>query len=165
MEKDLVDELLSQWAAERPKMPVSPLGVVVRIQLLAKLLQQRTTRALKRHGLKHWEYDVLSMLRRQGEPFELPATDIAESALLSSGATTTRIDGLERRGLVGRRRSSEDRRSVLVRLTPAGREIVDAAIESRLEDASAALAEIPLDEQRRLADGLRSLLLEMEPKR
>jgi len=165
MDKDLVDELLSQWAAERPRMPVSPLGVVVRIQLLAKLLQQRTTRALKRHGLKHWEYDVLSMLRRQGEPFELPSTDIADSALLSTGATTTRIDGLERRGLVSRRRSSEDRRSILVRLTPAGRDIVDAAIESRLEDASDALADIPLDAQRCLADGLRSLLLEMEPDR
>jgi len=146
-------------------MHVSPLGVVVRIQLLSKLLQQRTTRALKRHGLKHWEYDVLSMLRRQGEPFELPSADIAESALLSTGATTARIDGLEGRGLVSRRRSSSDRRSILVKLTAEGRTIVDAAIESRLEDASDALSMIPIEEQRRLAASLRMLLLAMEPKR
>ena len=79
MKKDIVDELLDQWATERPKMNVSSLGVVVRVQMLAKLLQQRTAAALDQHNLKHWEYDVLSVLRRQGEPFELPATEIADA--------------------------------------------------------------------------------------
>ena len=59
MNKDTVDELLTQWSQERPKMDVAPLGVVVRLQLIAQLLQRRTTAALKNHGLKHWEYDVL----------------------------------------------------------------------------------------------------------
>ena len=62
IQKDTVDQLLQQWAKERPKMNVSALGVVVRIQMLAKLLQQRTARALRQHDLKHWEYDVLSAL-------------------------------------------------------------------------------------------------------
>ena len=119
MNNDTVDELLMQWAHERPKMDVAPLGVVVRIQMLAKLLQRRTTAALKKHGLKHWEYDVLSVLRRQGEPFELSASEIADAALLTSGAMTTRLDGLERRGMVRRRASKADRRSVLVRITAA----------------------------------------------
>ena len=142
-------------------MNVSSLGVVVRVQMLAKLLQQRTTEALKQHGLKHWEYDVLSVLRRQGEPFELPATEIADAALLTSGAMTTRIDGLEERGLVTRRRSQLDRRSVLVRLTPTGKEVVDAAIRSRLNDANDTLDGIPDAEKQQLAAGLRDLLLSM----
>jgi DNA-binding MarR family transcriptional regulator len=162
MNKDIVDELLRQWARERPKMDVFSLGIVVRIQMLAKLLQQRTTEALRHHDLKHWEYDVLSVLRRQGDPFELAATDIADAALLTSGAMTTRIDGLESRGLVKRRQNRKDRRSVLVRLTGKGKRLVDDAIHSRLEDAKRALANMPLREQRTLADGLRSLLLSMD---
>ena len=162
IKSDIVDQLLQQWARERPKMNVSALGVVVRIQMLAKLLQQRTTRALKKHDLKHWEYDVLSALRRQGEPFEMSASDIAHSALLTSGAMTTRIDGLEERGLVERRRSKSDGRSVLVRLTPQGVDLVDKAIEARLEEANDTLADIALDERRQMAAGLRDLLLSIE---
>ena len=162
MKKDIVDELLEQWATERPKMNVSSLGVVVRVQMLAKLLQQRTAAALNQHGLKHWEYDVLSVLRRQGEPFELPATEIADAALLTSGAMTTRIDGLEKRGFVKRQRNEIDRRSVLVRLTGKGKQVVDAAIHSRLDDANSTLEHMPLKDRRQLAAALRELLLSIE---
>jgi DNA-binding MarR family transcriptional regulator len=162
MKEDIVDQLLQQWAHERPKMKVSSLGVVVRIQRLAKLLHQRTTAALHRHGLKHWEYDVLSVLRRQGDPFELAASEIADEALLTSGAMTTRIDGLEARGLVRRRRSKSDGRLVLVRLTKKGIEVVDAAILSRLDDANDVLENMPIEDRRQLAASLRELLLSIE---
>ena len=165
MKRDFVDQLLQEWAQERPKLNVASLGVVVRIQRLAKLLQQHTTVALRKHDLKHWEYDVLSVLRRQGDPFEMAATDIADSALLTSGAMTTRIDGLEKRGLVRRRRNKSNRRSVLVRLTPKGTKIVDAAINSRLDDANKALAGLPSKDRRNLADALREFLLAVEGDR
>lgn len=159
MSKDFVDELLDQWATERPGIDVSSLGVAVRIQVLAKLLQRSASGALRRHGLKPWEYDVLSVLRRQGTPFELPASDIATAALLTTGAMTTRIDGLEQRGLVRRRRSRTDRRSMLVRLTKRGKSLVDAAIRTRVEDANDALASIPAADKERLASLLRKLIL------
>jgi DNA-binding MarR family transcriptional regulator len=162
MKQDIVDELLQQWSAERPRMNVSALGVVVRIQMLAKLLGKRTASVLKDHGLKHWEYDVLSVLRRQGEPFELPSTELADAALLTTGAMTTRIDGLEKRGLVRRRKSRQDGRSVLVRLTPRGTKVVDRAIEARLEEARQVLANIAVADQQRMADSLRDLLITLQ---
>ena len=162
MKSDIVDQLLLQWAAEHPNKDVSALGVVVRIQMLGKLLQRRTTAALARHKLKHWEYDVLSVLRRQGNPFELPATDIARAALLTTGATTTRIDGLENRGLVRRRKSKSDGRSIPVRLTAKGRRLVDQAIDTRLNDASEALQRIAEADRVRLTKELRQLLLEID---
>ncbi len=162
MKKDIVDQLLDQWGTERPKMDVSSLGVIVRIQMLAKLCQQSSTRALVEHGLKPWEYDVLSALRRQGEPFALPATDLATAALLTSGAMTTRIDRLANRNLVRRRSSKLDRRSVLVHLTESGKAIVDAAIQSRLSDADQILSNFQENEKRELADALRELMLGIE---
>ena len=163
MNEDIVDQLLQQWREEHPAADVSALGVVVRIQMLGKLLQQQATAALAKHELKHWEYDVLSVLRRQGEPFEMAATDIARAALLTTGAMTTRIDGLEARDLVSRRRSKTDGRSVQVRLTAKGKRVIDAAIDTRLEDANAVLEQINAKEKDELTAGLRRLLLNVGP--
>lgn len=163
MKNDIVDDLLQQWAEERPGLNVSSLGVVVRLQHLGKLLGRRANRALKKHGLKHWEYDVLSVLRRQGKPFELPATDIARAAHLTSGAMTTRIDGLENRGLVERRQSDSDGRSVLVSLSREGRQLIEQALHTRLNDAKDAMRGLPATEQQRLAACLRQLLAALEP--
>jgi DNA-binding MarR family transcriptional regulator len=162
MKNDIVDQLLGQWVAEHPKKDLSALGVVVRIQMLAKMLQRQTTNALAEHHLKHWEYDVLSVLRRQGAPFELAASDIARAAMLTSGAMTTRIDGLESRGLVRRRRSKADGRSVSVRLTAKGKRLVDLAIDTRIDDANQALTKINVEDRNRLAIGLRRLLINLD---
>ena len=159
MKTDIVDQLIHQWAQEHPEKDASALAVVVRIQLLGKLLQRQTTRALADHGLKHWEYDVLSVLRRQGPPFELAATDIARAAVLTTGAMTTRIDGLIARDLVRRRRSKSDGRSIPVRLTTKGKKLVDDAIDTRLKDASQTLARVAAKDRDRLATDLRQLLL------
>ena len=157
MKDDIVTQLLQQWAIEHPEKDSSALGVVVRIQMLAKLLQRRSTRALAVHGLKHWEYDVLSVLRRQGEPFELPATEIAKESVLTTGAMTTRIDGLQERGLLRRKKNRNDGRSVLVRLTAKGHRLVDAAIDTRLRDADEVLASMSTKERKQIADALRQL--------
>lgn len=161
MKQDIVDELLEQWATERPVIDVSALGVVVRLQMLAKLQKRSTAAELKKHGLKLWEYDVLSVLRRQGAPFELSSTELADAALLSSGAMTTRIDGMEKLGLVTRRRGESDARMMLVRLTQRGKNLVDKAIRTRLENANEMLSGMPARNRKLLAGLLRELLLEV----
>ena len=93
--EDQVDKLLGQWARERPELDCSSLGVVVRVQFLAKLCQRGAERALARLGLRLWEYDVLSALRRQGPPYQLPATvtreDRKSTRLNSSHCTPSRM--------------------------------------------------------------------------
>lgn len=162
MKRDIVSELLRQWAVEHPDMDTAALGIAVRIQMLGKLLHGRATRALAVHGLKHWEYDVLSVLRRQGEPYEMAATELAREALLTSGAMTTRIDGLEKRGFLHRRQNRLDGRSVIVRLTPKGLQIVNDAIHTRLEDANHSLAVFPSEERKQLAELLERLNVHIE---
>jgi DNA-binding MarR family transcriptional regulator len=48
--------------------------------------------------------------------------------MLSSAGVTSRIDRLERRGLVRRLPDPDDRRGVIVELTEKGLEVVDAAV-------------------------------------
>ena len=155
---DLVDELLDEWADEQPGKDFSALGVVVRIQLLSKLLTEGADQALEDLELRHWEYDVLSALRRQGRPYQMNATELAQASLLTSGTITARIDGLEERGLVERRPCPDDRRAIQIRLTPAGRELINEAIGARLRTANEQLGALTEQQRSNLSAGLRRIL-------
>ncbi len=161
--EDPVDKLIGQWAQERPELDCASLSVVVRVLLLAKVFRQSAERALAPLELKLWEYDVLSALRRQGPPFQLPATGLARASMLTTGAMTNRIDRLENRGLVARAMEPTDRRGVNVRLTERGRRLTDAAIEARLTAANTQLEALSLEERRAVSSGLRKVFLEVGP--
>lgn len=159
---DTVDILLSQWRTERPDLDMSVLGISVRVEVLAKLLRRDTAASLAQVGLKPWEYDVLSALRRQGKPYSLPATELAKASLLTPGAMTTRIDQLEAQQLVKREPVPDDRRGVRVKLTRKGRGTVDRAIEARLEAAHSAVEDLTTRERSQAENSLRSLLESIE---
>lgn len=161
---DQVDQLLADWNTERPELDYSSLGVVVRIQLLGKLLQRSAEAALRPLKLKLWEYDVLSALRRKGQPFEQPATELARLTMLTSGAMTTRIDRLEAKRLVERSTDPEDRRGVNVRLTQKGLDLIDRAIQTRVNIANEQLASLTDRETGHVSGGLRKLLLSISEK-
>jgi DNA-binding MarR family transcriptional regulator len=159
---DSVDNLLSQWRSERPDLDVSALGIATRIELLAKLLRRDTARSLAKVGVKPWEYDVLSVLRRQGKPYTLTATQLARTSLLTAGAMTTRIDQLESRRLVKRKPDLQDRRGVRVGLTKRGLSVIDRAIEARLSAAESAIECMNRNERSTAEVALRRLLQSVE---
>jgi DNA-binding MarR family transcriptional regulator len=151
MRRDIVDDILDQWSAERPELDTAALGVVIRVMMLSRSFSREAAAALEPLGLELFEYDALSALRRQGAPYALPATELARETDLSSGAMTNRIDRLETRGFVERLPDANDRRSVIVRLTRTGKQAIDDAIRVRLDAADAGLRNLSKDERRRLA--------------
>lgn len=159
---DTIDQLLSQWRTERPDLDISALGISIRIEVLAKLLRRNTAACLAQVGLKSWEYDVLSALRRQGPPYSLPASELAKASLLTPGAMTTRIDHLEAQRFVKREPDPEDRRGVRVMLTPTGRAAVDRAVEARLEAAESAVKGLSRKDRSATEGTLRALLSAVE---
>ncbi|MFL5825972.1 MAG: MarR family winged helix-turn-helix transcriptional regulator [Thermoleophilaceae bacterium] len=66
-------------------------------------------------GIHGTDYRGLDVLDQEGP---MTAGRLAERARLSPGATTALIDRLEAKGLVRRTRDTEDRRRVLVEVTP-----------------------------------------------
>lgn len=133
--------------------------------MLAKRLEQSADRALAPFGLSLWQFDVLAALRRSGEPFRLCPTRLMELVTLTSGAMTNRIHRLEQLGFVVREPDPADRRGVLIRLTVAGRKLVDAAIAVRLEDAQRNLTGLSTAERRQLVARLRRLLMGQQQDR
>lgn len=159
MKTDVVDDILEQWAEERPELETESLGVVIRVSSLSRAFLRQATEALAPLDLELFEYDVLSALRRQGRPFALPATGLAKETGLSSGAMTNRIDKLESRGLVTRKPDKSDRRAVIVSLTADGKKTIDAAIKLRLKAADESLKGLSARECSDLAALLRKVRL------
>jgi DNA-binding MarR family transcriptional regulator len=159
---DTVDHMLAQWDEERPDLDTSGMGVVLRILFLAGRFSERLKEILAPMDLAPFEFDVLSALRRAGREGGLTPSELCESAQLTSGAMTHRIDRLEERGLVRRRPSQEDRRSTWICLTAKGRGLVDQVIGARMDDAAEAVGGLSRAEQRELARLLRTLSLGLE---
>jgi DNA-binding MarR family transcriptional regulator len=159
MKRDAVDDILEQWSEQRPELDTASLGVVIRVMSLYRAFVRQAAEALEPLGLELFEYDVLSALRRQGKPYVLSATRLARATGLSSGAMTNRVDRLEERGFVRRRRDRNDRRGVSVSLTASGRRTIDKAIQLRLEAADESLRSINLKERKELAGLLRKVRL------
>ncbi|PZU41429.1 MAG: MarR family transcriptional regulator [Microbacterium sp.] len=158
-ESDEVDRIVGAWQTQRPDLDFSPLEVLSRVDRLSKHLDRARRVAFGRSDLEPWEWDVLSALRRAGEPFQLSPKSLLQQTLVSSGTMTNRIDRLVGRRLVRRENDPADGRSVLVTLTDEGRTRVDAAI-TRLVDAESALLEtLSRADRERLAALLRKLSL------
>ncbi|PPL18843.1 MULTISPECIES: MarR family winged helix-turn-helix transcriptional regulator [Microterricola] len=159
---DEVDRIVDAWLRERPDLDFTPLQVLSRVGRLAKHLDRARRTAFARSELESWEFDVLSALRRAGEPFQLSPKQLLQQTLVSSGTMTNRIDRLVVRELVQRRTDPNDGRGILVVMTPAGQTRVDAAI-TRLVDAEAELlGALSAPEQERLAGLLRKLSLDFD---
>ena len=162
MRKDRVDEIREQWARERPGLDTWPVEVVARAGRVARYLDAGMEVLFAERGLSRASWDVLAALRRVGPPFRLSPTQLYRSVMRTSGAMTRRIDRLERAGLVARVADPEDRRGILVELTPTGRALVDELAEDHLENERALIGSLTPEEQRTLAALLKKLLIRFE---
>jgi DNA-binding MarR family transcriptional regulator len=159
--EDAVDLILEQWARERPDLDCSPMGVIGRITQLQREVHLAQRATFARHGLDAPSFDVLAALRRAGQPYQLTPTALMRTALVTSGAITQRLDRLEEKGLITRTRSDADGRAVVVTLTRAGREALDAALPDHLETERGMLAGLSTAELDQLSGLLRRFLVSL----
>lgn len=162
-ERDAVDRITAQWQVVRPDLDTSPLDVIARVSRLSRLIDRRLADNFARSGLEAWMYDMLATLRRTGEPYELSAGDLVGQSMVTTGAITNRIDRLEQRGLV-ERVGADDRRKVIVRLTPQGLDTVEAVVDGHLATERSILSALSARQQRDVAHVLRTLLLALDDR-
>lgn len=160
--QDEVDRIVAAWATERPDLDLAPLEVFSRVSRLARHLEIARRHAFTATGLEGWEFDVLSSLRRAGDPYELTPGRLIEETLVSSGTMTNRIDRLSAKGLVTRAADPDDRRVVRVRLTAQGQDLVDGAMARLLEIERQHLGSLTPSGRSGVASQLRELLLGFE---
>ena len=161
-ERDEVDKILDEWKSARPDLNLSPLAVFSRVSRIAKRLERIRAQAIGRSNLTAWEFDVLTVLRRSGEPYQLSTKRLVQETMVSSGTMTNRIDRMIEHRLVRRLTDPNDGRGVIVQMTPAGLTLVDVAI-TRISDAEELLLkQLSGSEQAKLSQLLREVALSME---
>ncbi|MCA1856667.1 MarR family transcriptional regulator [Massilia oculi] len=93
------------------------------VRLLAECMQgfeRFSGESVRQHGLTHAQFDIIATL---GNTAGMSYKELGERTLITKGTLTGVIERLEQKGLVLRERSSDDKRSFFVRLTPAGERV------------------------------------------
>jgi DNA-binding MarR family transcriptional regulator len=162
-ERDHIDRFLESIAEELPpSLDLTVEGIVDRINGLSRRIKRAMEETLAEYDLTWGEWKALAHLRYAGPPYRRSPGKLAESAELSSGAMTNRLDRLEEAGFVRRLPSPGDRRSVQVELTEAGSEVYEESIAK--QGAKEALIAAALNEREKahLNSLLRRLMLAAE---
>jgi len=147
---DHVGRILEQWAAERPELVVSPLGIIGRLHRLSATLYAELDTVYSAHGVGDGEFDVLATLRRNGKPYALTPGELADQTMVTSGAVTKRVDRLIAAGLVTREVSSGDGRSRVIALSRKGLQHIDRAFAAHVANERRLVDHLTEREQRQL---------------
>lgn len=129
---------------------------VLNILRTSDLFANRLGRLFRDYGLTSSQYNVLRILRGEGQP--LPSLEIADRMIQVVPAITGLIDRLEKQRLVARRRCQVDRRIVYIELTAQGRQVLarlDAPLEQLHRDLVGHLSRRELADLSRLLDRAR----------
>jgi DNA-binding MarR family transcriptional regulator len=161
-DSDWTDSLLASWAAVQPWFEPATYDVTARISRIALHVARRQEEVFSRFGLNRGDVGVLSALRFAGPSQQLSPTQLFKGLMLSSAGITSRLDRLEKRGLVRRERHPNDRRGVLVELTDEGRVVLDESVKANTVSEREFIKTLDADEARQLAGLLKKMLAGLE---
>jgi DNA-binding MarR family transcriptional regulator len=159
---DAIDLFIAEWTRERPDLDFEYLATLGRILRISAHLRENMDGWLSPFGLTWEMFDLLASLRRSGERDGLRPTDLYHACMLSSGATTNRIDRAETLGLVERRPDPADGRATRIALTRKGTALADKAMTQHAARAGDLAEVLSAEERKRLGQLLGKLLHSME---
>ena len=165
-EDDHIDRFLGEIRDELPRdLDLVVEGIVDRIHGIDLRIRKMLDETLDQYGLTGSDWKVLCALRwSSSKPQRRSAGDLARIADLSSGAMTNRLDQLEQAGLVRRVPDPNDRRGVLVELTPKGRRLHSEAIGVQAQKEVLLAEALTEREKEQLNDLLRRVMLVLEQR-
>ena len=159
---DSVDQILAEWARERPDLDFSPVGVTSRLGRVGAHLDAGLLQVFHRFDLTAADFRVIVTLRRAGAPYELPQARLMSQLALTSGTMSVRVDRLAQRGIVTREPDPDDRRGQRIRLTDDGLRLFDEIAPLHLANEDRLLSGLTPAERATLAQLLRKLLVSFE---
>jgi DNA-binding MarR family transcriptional regulator len=162
VEQDYVDQLIEVVARTHDPAVTEAKALAYRLRRLAHRLETDIKRELTPQGVELWELELLACLIRTEPEHRLSAGALMAQLQLTSGAITNRVTRLEQNGWVTRDLDPNDRRSVLVALTPAGAERAHEVFATKTLTEYALLATLSPATQRCINNELRTLLISLE---
>ena len=109
----------------------------------------------RRYGLSHAALNALAVIEGAGDP--IPTGVISARMHITTGTTTSVLDTLERNGYIKRIADPNDRRRVLVDITPDAQVVLDEMLPEVQHVIAAALTKIDDDALQALLDALAAI--------
>lgn len=157
----LIEEIISDWAVQRPDIDCGGKSVVCRILRTYSLVVNAMEKSLKPFGITPTIFSILVTIRRKGPHAEVTVKKIIEEALVTSGAMSNLINKLVALGLVIRRKGmeaeKEDLRSSFIRLTPKGLKLINKAMEVQAACERKLTQQLTIAEKKQLAHLLKKM--------
>jgi len=131
---DHTEFMIAQYRAEMPELgDLTAMETLSRLMEAARRIQREAIApTIESFGLQPGEFDVLAALRRSGGDFVLTPAQLLEMTMVTSGGMTARLDRLEKAGWIKRDANPYDKRSFIVLLAEAGKELIERALVGRL---------------------------------
>jgi DNA-binding MarR family transcriptional regulator len=152
---DPIAEARRHWEERWGDEPARPMAAVTSIMRTQQILLARLNELLRPLGLTFPRYETLMLLvfSRNGS---LPVGKMGERLQVHRTSMTHMADRLEQAGLAVRVSHARDRRSTLITITPAGRELAERATRI-LNEAAFAMDPLGDDELETITDVLSAI--------
>jgi DNA-binding MarR family transcriptional regulator len=141
---DPIAEARRHWTERWGPEPARPMAAVTSIMRVQQILLARLNELLRPLSLTFPRYEALMLLVFSSRG-SLPVGKMGERLQVHRTSMTHMADRLEESGLVTRLSHAQDRRSTLIAITPAGRELAQRATQL-LNDAGFAMDPLGDDE-------------------
>ncbi len=106
----------------------------------------------RRHGLSHAALNALAIIEGNGGP--IPTGTVGAQMHITTGTMTSVLDTLERNGHIRRLTDPDDRRRVLVDVTPPAQVVLNELLPEVVQVTTAVLAEFSAKELDEFLDTL-----------
>lgn len=159
--RDRADVLVDLLGQDMPAGEADMVKLAIRLRRIANHLQRELRRELAAQGIEVWELEMVLPLHR-APGYQLSAGALLRGSQVTAGAITNRIARLEAQGLARRDVDPDDRRHILVTLTPDGVRRAECIAAVRTTTEQRLLGQADPDAIARMSADLRSLLLAVE---
>ena len=154
-----MDAVIDGWRREMPDLDRPKLDFAKRVARLDQLQEEALSRCLAPWNLVIADFNVLSVLRTTGVPYELRPTDLCNRLVRTSAGIANIVKRLEQMKLVERIPDPADKRSSWVRLTGHGIEIAEETIRAWNTVQDKMFADVDPQLAQQASDVLRTVLL------
>jgi DNA-binding MarR family transcriptional regulator len=163
--RDAIDHHVARWAEywkDNTGFQPQVEGAITRMQNILKRAKRADAAAFVGSEFTIEDFQTLHALMVQPYPVEATPAQLAEATNVTRAGMTSRLDRLVESGLVTREVDPLDRRRLLVRPTPAGREAWDNAVHEGMTREQHLLHALSPRELEQLNTLLRKVILSFD---
>ncbi|MCX8036373.1 MAG: MarR family transcriptional regulator [Candidatus Sumerlaeia bacterium] len=124
----------------------APHEALLNIVMTGEQLSKEADRILRPFDLTNTQFNVLMLLRYQSPRGEMSQTALGNMLVVNRSNVTGLVDRMQKAGWVVRTGDPDDRRVNLVRLTPAGRRLLERAEKAYFARIESILSTMPAAE-------------------